>query len=85
MRLCEPYSLCITGCLNEFDGFTMEHPHSNEIVSIVLDLAMIHQSILELTFRRPMPDTPDAVRRISRSRSLRICNGAIPNESVFQP
>ena len=64
----------------------MKNPtHCNEMLRIVLDLAMVYQSVLELTFRRPMPGRPDAVRRISRSRSLRIYNEAVPNESVFQP
>jgi len=50
--------------------------HSNEMLKIVLDPAMVHQSILVLRFRRPVPERQDAARCIYHSCSLLVC-GAI--------
>ena len=62
----------------------MKNPaHSNEMLRIVLDLAMVHQSVLELTFRRPVPERPDAVRFSSRSCLLRTRDGTVTNERVI--
>jgi len=57
--------------------------HSNEMLRIVLDLAMVHQSVLELTFRRPVPERPDDVRCSSRSCLLRTRDVMVTNESVI--
>ena len=67
--------LCIEG---------MKNPtHSNEMLRIVLDLAMVHQSVFDLTFRRPVPERPDAVRCISHRCSLLICDMLMANECII--
>ena len=61
----------------------MKNPtHSNEMLRIVLDLAMVHQSVLDLTFRRPVPEKPDAVRCIYHCRPLLICDVVMTNEDI---
>ena len=67
--------LCIEG---------MKNPaHSNEMLRIVLDLAMVHQSVLNLTFRRPVPERPEAVRCISHCCSLLIRDVVMTNEGII--
>jgi hypothetical protein len=52
------------------------------MLRIVLDLAMVHQSVLDLTFRRPVPERPDAVRCIYHYCSLLIFDVVMTNEGI---
>ena len=62
----------------------MKNPtHSNEMLRIVLDLAMVHQSVLDLTFHRPVPERSDAVRYISHRWSLLTRDMVMTNEGTM--
>jgi hypothetical protein len=68
-------TLCIEG---------MKNPTlSNEMLRIVLDLAMVHQSVLELTFRRPAPERPNAVRCVSILVHCAPVNGATADQRTI--
>jgi len=53
------------------------------MLRIVLDLAMVHQSVFDLTFRRPVPERPDAVRCIPHCCSLLIWDAVMTNEGII--
>ena len=57
--------------------------HSNGMLRIVLNLAIVHWSVLDLTFRRPVPDRPEAVRFISHCCSLLIRDVVMTDEGII--